>query len=53
MGKQILYLLGAGASSEVLPLSVDFAERLRDFANELTEMKLTALPRGLDDNYKI
>jgi hypothetical protein len=35
MDKVFLYLLGAGASSQVLPLSSTFAESLATFANDL------------------
>lgn len=35
MDKVFLYLLGAGASSQVLPMASTFAERLTAFANDL------------------
>ena len=35
MSKVFLYLLGAGASSQVLPLASTFSERLTAFANDL------------------
>jgi hypothetical protein len=36
----LLYLLGAGASREVLPLARDFAEKLHAFAGELKRVSL-------------
>jgi len=37
MGDVVLYLLGAGASRQALPLASDFSEHLRIFAHDLEQ----------------
>jgi hypothetical protein len=37
MSDVFLYLLGAGASCQALPLASEFSERLRSFANDLDQ----------------
>ncbi len=52
-GKALLYYLGAGASSNVLPLASQFAERLASFAGELRKAGPTNIygdPDAADDD---
>jgi hypothetical protein len=49
MDSKIIYLLGAGASVNALPLANTFADKLKIFSSELSEIKLSSLPRGFGD----
>jgi len=48
MSRVFLYLLGAGASSQVLPLASELSKRLRSFADELKKAG-PKKPRGTGD----
>jgi hypothetical protein len=50
MDSKIIYLLGAGASVNALPLANDFADKLKKFSSDLNEIKHSSLPRGFGDS---
>lgn len=50
MDSKIVYLLGAGASFNALPLANTFAEKLKQFSLDLNEIKRSSLPSGFGDS---